>query len=294
MSWDEKHINKSLTDHAYVFIILNFKNIKIFDMVSSRHKKIITKYFLSFPKESRDKVKYITMDMWEPYKDVALQLFRNAKIAIDSFHVMTALNNAIIKIRTSVMQKYNLKTEELDDNDPYYYVLKKYKYYLVEEFDNITNKRFYNKKLKMWLDKHSLRKYILDIDESLSKAYWLVTRYRELNKTATIENVKEQYIEIVDELYNSKIEPLVNVAKTLSTWQEYILNSFITIDDAVDSNGKVRRLSNGPIEGINSQIQKINLNGNGYTNFWRFRNRCIYVINKDYTILGTPKIKKKK
>ena len=127
MSWDEKHINKSLTDHAYVFIILNFKNIKIFDMVSSRHKKIITKYFLSFPKESRDKVKYITMDMWEPYKDVALQLFRNAKIAIDSFHVMTALNNAIIKIRTSVMQKYNLKTEELDDNDPYYYVLKKYK-----------------------------------------------------------------------------------------------------------------------------------------------------------------------
>ena len=145
----------------------------------------------------------------------------------------------------------------------------------------------------MWLDKHSLRKYILDIDESLSKAYWLVTRYRELNKTATIENVKEQYIEIVDELYNSKIEPLVNVSKTLSTWQEYILNSFITIDDAVDSNGKARRLSNGPIEGINSQIQKINLNGNGYTNFWRFRNRCIYVINKDYTILGTPKIKKK-
>lgn len=42
-----------------------------------------------------------------------------------------------------------------------------------------------------------------------------------------------------------------------------------------------RRLSNGPIEGINSIIEKINVNGNGYTNFYRFRNRIIYSINKN-------------
>ena len=36
-------------------------------------------------------------------------------------------------------------------------------------------------------------------------------------------------------------------------------------------------------------IEKINVNGNGYTNFERFKNRCIYVINKDYIIRGTPK-----
>lgn len=294
MSWDEKHINKSLTDHAYSFIILDFKEVKIFDMIVSRHKNMITKYFSSFSKEKRDAVKYITMDMWEPYKDVALKLFRNAKIAIDSFHVMNTLNNAINKIRLSVMQKYNLKTDELDDNDPYYYVLKKYKHYLVKEFDDIPAKRFYNKKLKMWFDKHSLRKYILDIDDSLSKAYWLVTKYRELNKTVSFKNVKNEFLEIVEEMYDSNIEPLINAAKTLSTWQEYIINSFITIDDALDDKGKPRRLSNGPIEGINSQIQKINTNGNGYTNFWRFRNRCIYVINKDYSILGKPKKRKKK
>ena len=146
----------------------------------------------------------------------------------------------------------------------------------------------------MWFDKHSLRKYILDIDDSLSKAYWFVTRYRELNKTASFKTVKNEFLEIIDEMYNSNIEPLINAAKTLSTWQEYIINSFITIDDALDDKGKPRRLSNGPIEGINSQIQKINTNGNGYTNFWRFRNRCIYVINKEYSILGKPKKRKKK
>ena len=36
-------------------------------------------------------------------------------------------------------------------------------------------------------------------------------------------------------------------------------------------------------------IEKINVNGNGYTNFKRFKNRCIYVINKEYIIKGNPK-----
>ena len=37
-------------------------------------------------------------------------------------------------------------------------------------------------------------------------------------------------------------------------------------------------------EGINSIIEKINVNGNGYTNFFRFRNRIIFSINKNVPI----------
>ena len=50
----------------------------------------------------------------------------------------------------------------------------------------------------------------------------------------------------------------------LKTWKEYILNSFIKITDA---NGKIRRLSDGPIEGINNSIEKIHKNANRYANF---------------------------
>ena len=38
---------------------------------------------------------------------------------------------------------------------------------------------------------------------------------------------------------------------------------------------------NCPIEGINSIIEKIRVNGNGFTNFYRFRNRVIYSVNKN-------------
>ena len=39
----------------------------------------------------------------------------------------------------------------------------------------------------------------------------------------------------------------------LKAWKEYILNSFIRITNA---NGKIRRLLDGPIEGINNSIWK--------------------------------------
>lgn len=46
------------------------------------------------------------------------------------------------------------------------------------------------------------------------------------------------------------------------------------------------RLSNGPIEGINSIIEQVKTNGKGYTAFKRFRLRIIYVINKTLVFKG--------
>lgn len=289
MCWDEKHINKRLSDKAYSFVILDWKKIKIYDMLPSRHKNTLENYFNKFSLEVRQTVKYINIDMWDTYKDIAKRYFKNAKIVIDSFHVIKHINKAMDSVRKRVMQKYNLKTDELNDNHPYYYVLKKYHYYFLKLFDDIKYFKHYNKKLKMWLDKYSLMKYMLDIDDDLKISYELSEDYREFNKIANTENCKQQLEDLISRFFNSKLDPFVEVAKTLSTWKEYILNSFITINDCLDENDKPRRLSNGPIEGINSIIEKININGNGYSNFNRFKNRCIYIINKEYVIRGTPK-----
>lgn len=295
LSFDEKHINKKMTDNVYLFVIVDFKNIAIYDIVHSRHKHKLEKYFSRFSLEERQKVKYITMDMWEPYLDVAKKYFRNAKIAIDSFHVMRTVNNAMNSVRLSVMQKYNLNTKNIEDNHTYYYLLKKFRYYFVSEFDDLYDKRFYNRKMKTWFDKHSLLKVLLSIDPKLEKAYNLTSRYREFNKTTSGDNVEEEYDILINDFYNSHINSFIETAKTLSRWKEYILHSFITIPDALskpktkDEIPKPRRLSSGAIEGLNAIIDKININGNGYSNFWRFRSRVIYVINNNVKILNKPK-----
>lgn len=279
MSWDEKSVNSKMTDNPYIFIMVDFLNNKIYDILPNRHKNYLTSYFSKIPIEIREKVNYITIDMWESYFDLAKIYFPNAKVAIDSFHVIKKLSESFDKVRIKVMNRYNNGSTELENNNENYYLLKKFKYILLAEFDNISEKSFYNRKLNGHYNKHSIRKLMLDIDPELKKAYELYSKYLEFNKTSTFEQANNELDDLLNDFFSSKIEPFISFAKTVSHWKEPILNSFITVDNI--NNTSKRRLSNGPIEGINSIIEKIKVNGNGYINFFRFRNRVIYSVNKD-------------
>jgi len=54
-----------MTDSVYLFMIVDFKNITLYDIIGSRHKYTLEKYFSKIKLEERQKVKYITMDMWD-------------------------------------------------------------------------------------------------------------------------------------------------------------------------------------------------------------------------------------
>lgn len=294
LSFDEKHIGKAISDHKYLFIILDWKNKKIYDILDSRDKNTLWKYFSSISKEQRDKVLYVTIDMWSTYRDIVKHFFKNAKIAVDSFHVMENINRAMNKIRCIVMAKYNQNTEVLEDNHLFYYFLKKFDYFFTKEFDDITEYPIRVQKLKTKLDKYEILKYLLDIDDRINEAYELTSKYREFNKTANITNCEEQLDELIELFLSSSLEQFNDVGRTLQNWRDEIINSFITIDDCLtipkkkDEIPMPRRISNGPIEGINSIIEQVKINGKGYTNFKRFRLRIIYVINKDLVFKGNP------
>ena len=287
MCWDEKSVNKRMTTKPYIFIIVDFIKNKIYEILPNRHKDFLTSYFSKIPLEIRNQVEYITMDMWQSYLDLARIYFPKAKVAVDSFHVVKNISVALDTVRKQVMSKYNNGADELDNNHEYYYILKKYKYILLSEFDTLSDEKFYNKKLRGWYDKHSIRKIMLSIDPKLKLAYELYSRYLEFNKTSSYEKAKIELDELIDDFFYSDIKQFIEVAKTLSHWKEYILNSFILVDSEDETHK--RRLSNGPIEGINSQIEKIIVNGNGYTNFFRLRNRSIYCINKDVALKSYSK-----
>jgi transposase len=49
--------------------------------------------------ENRDKVRYVAMDKWKPYRDAIQSVLPDATIVIDKFHVVRMANNALEKIR---------------------------------------------------------------------------------------------------------------------------------------------------------------------------------------------------
>ena len=138
-----------------------------------------------------------------------------AKIAVDSFHVMQNVNRAMNKIRCTIMAKYNEKTENLEDNNIYYYFLKKFEYFFTMEFDKIPTFPLKVQKLKATMYKSEIIKFLLSIDDKLTLAYKLTSKYREFNKTANYQNCSMELEELINLLLSSIIFTTVRLTSSL-------------------------------------------------------------------------------
>ena len=95
---------------------------------------------------------------------------------------------------------------------------------------------------------------------------------------------------MIDYFINHKniiaVKEFVSIIQLIINWKEYIINSFNTVDG--------RRISNGPIEGFNSNFKKMMSVANRLYNFQWFRNRLMYCYNKPNCLAPVKeKIKKR-
>jgi len=272
---DEVFTNK-MNRYKYACILLDFKASKIIDVISTRHKNYLIEYFSRIPKAEKDQVKVFVMDMWESYREAIKLTFPNTLIAIDSFHIIRTLNDVVKVIRIRTQNKYRLNKSSPEHDDMYYYMLKKFHYFLVKNYENIFDGKIRIAKYNTYWHKSEILDYLLSIDEDLKSAYRLKERYREFNLTAEYETCDDELDSLIYEFRNHKLLELRTFGKTIEHWRIEIKNSFLVFNK--------RRVSNGPIESTNSKIKTIIKTANGIRKFTRFRNRVMYSINKDIPI----------
>ena len=97
----------------------------------------------------------------------------------------------------------------------------------------------------------------------LNAAYSMKEEYAYINATSTPENAEHRIDNFIAELFLYDVRELTRIARMLRHWKTEIINSFDRV------NGQ--RISNGPIESVNSRIKVIKQNGNSYRNFERFK-----------------------
>ncbi len=272
---DEVFTNK-MNKYKYACVLLDFKASKVIDVISTRHKNYLIEYFSRIPKSEKDHVKVFVMDMWESYREAIKLSFPNALVAVDSFHIIRALNEMIKTIRIKTQNKYRLGKSGPDHDDMYYYMLKKFHYFFVKNYENIYDGRIRVAKYNTYWHKSEILGYLLSIDDDLKNAYRLKERYREFNLTADYETCDEALNSFIHEFRHSKQLELRTFGRTLEHWKDEVKNSFLMFNK--------RRVSNGPIESTNSKIKTIIKTSNGIRKFTRFRNRVMYSINKDLPI----------
>lgn len=300
---DEVYAFKS-KNSQYVCVILDYKTQNIIDLLPSRRKHDLINYFSYIPREERLQVKVVSGDMWLTYQSVTKTMFPNAVYAVDRFHVIQELTRQTDKIRIRVMNRFKtyktvnkkeLKGKELveyEHKDRQYYILKKFNWLLfkndIKLFDPNHEKK-YNRKLNRYLNYDDILTLMLNIDIELKEAYELKDSVVEYYRTANKETAKDRLNELISELNASNIKEMNHFAKTLIKWRKGIINSFIVVNENTGM-----KINNGIIENRNKTIKNIKHNSNGFTNWNRFRNRVMYVLNKDTTFRYLPKTEARK
>ena len=244
------------------FIFIDNTNSQIVDILSDRRSFYLHNYFLAYPLKARLKVKTITMDMYMPYMDVVNALFPNAKIIIDRFHIVQALNRELNKLRVEVMNEFR---------NPDHRLYNKYKNYwrlFLMPRENLNTWDYKPFKLFDWLtNTGGIIDYLLDKNPLLKASYNLVHNLRE----ALQDNDSEAFLA---QLAQSKLMKLPSGLKR-------VLRTFVKIQRFIGNTFKYKHLTNGRIEGLNNKIKVLKRIAYGYRNFQNFRTR-ILMTNKLY------------
>ena len=267
MGIDEIHSNMAKRRNAkYLGVIIDNDHFNLIDILPSRNKTDLNNFFQNYSKEARDKVKYVTIDMWEPYKDVATHWLKSATIAVDPFHVVEHLMNDFRKIRVRIMKQCPYGSNG-------YYLLKSWHKLLESDDYNWDGEGQYNHVLHKKLNYGQLRDLALEVSDELRLAYNLKEMYRRFNKKCTYDNAEKELDILIKAFQLSNIPEYKEFYDLLIHWKQEIINSFI-IAEATDN-----RLSNAKTESMNNLLKDYIKVSNGLANFRRFRKRMLFCFN---------------
>lgn len=242
------------TKSKMAFIIVDQNSRNIFDINDSRLSADITKYFKRYSKQERDKVKFITMDLYKPYYKLMHSLFRNATLISDRFHISIQIRNALDNTRVKLCTK----------NNPNYTKLKKYWKLILKKEDELDNKnKKYNKHFKKEMTQKDIVTYLINTNNTLYNDYQI---YQGIEKAINNRD-KSTYINIVhNNISNKNISKKMKKAlKTFISLEKYILNAFDY------------EYSNGIVEGTNNVIKQIKYTACGYKKFKHLKARVMLI-----------------
>lgn len=230
-------------NYKYQLSLIDWKTRKPIDILESRYKHNLCTYFDKFSYSERSNVKYVIMDLWEPYKDIVKTYFPNAKIVADRFHYSRYIVQAVDKIRKKVQSK-------LTPEERRYF--KHSRKLLLSRYINLNKEQ-----------REELNYMLINYSEELRRVY------NEKEELLNILHSEEKY-KAIDDLnrwvkFNSDsiYDVLKECAKTYTNWIEEIRNSLLV------------PYSNGVMEGYNNKIKVLKRISSGFRNFNNFKARIM-------------------
>ncbi len=300
----------------YIFVMLDYHTGNPIDILPSRRLEYLKDYFLKIPIEERRNVKMIATDMYKEYRSLIKDIFPQAIHSVDHFHLIQELSRKTDRVRIRVMKsvpKYVKDANKKDTNSltPEYYLLKKFNWLIFKRSDaidkdklplfDVNRERRMNNKLQRMLNFYDLRNLIEAIHPDLKAAWQLKDEVVDFYDNNTVDTAEQALNDLIRKFFRSGIPEMIDFGRTLRNWKQEIVNSFIIVgySHKVDKEtGQVviseKKMNTNISEMKNSMIKTLKKSANGYANWPRFRNRCLYVLRPDARPVLNPIPPKKK
>ena len=254
LSFDEFKYAKGMMAFEYI----DAETGDILDILEKRTSCFIKSHFITnYSLEDRRNVQTVTIDMNAGYAKVIADIFPQAEIIIDRFHLVQLINRSMNQTRVKVMNRFKTSNNE---NMKKYRRLKRYwKLMLKNEMKLSTTEYRYYSLFGQRLEK-AIVEEMLDYDPELRANYEL---YQRLLQAISKKQFKALEL-VLKERSSSLISSQMRTSlKTLRKHLPYIKNSFRY------------PYNNGRIEGINNKIKVLCKVAYGYRNFYHYKQRIM-------------------
>ncbi len=236
---DEISLRKGKGEYCCVLTDLE-RGIQL-DILPDRKKETLIAHFQGLGPAFCKQINHVSCDMWGPYNEVAKQCFPQAKVTIDRFHVVKALNDSLDTIRRTLRRTH-----------PQQAAFKRLKWILFKRSKTLSD------------EQQLVLQQALDLSKELQEAYQLRNSFHDIFDQAQSKPEAQQRLEGWVQKVNWTQNPAWNkFLRTLTNWKDPILNF-------IESG-----ISNAVTEGCNNLVRYIRRISFGIPNFEHMRLRVL-------------------
>ena len=226
--------NKKLGTREFASIVVDHKNKRVLELVQGKSVAELEAALAYIP--GRQNVRFVTLDLCDPFKKFAKSFFQNATLVADKFHVLRLLNPAINRYRKEITgDKRSLKIRRL-------LLTSGKKLHPIERFV-----------VRKWLQQYPQLQELYQFKEALH-GFYRIRGQKKASKALT---------DLTDRMAKSDIIEVQRLRRTLMKWRNEILAYFST------------RLTNGRVEGFNNKAKLVKKRAYGYRSFKNYRLRLL-------------------
>lgn len=239
------------------FIFTDSQNKRIIDIVENRQLPFLIKYFSKFTKEARAMVETVCIDIYTPYMSLIKEMFPNAKIILDRFHIVNLLSRALNKTRINTMKNFSTKSMQ-------YKRLKRYWKLILKNFSDLNSSKF--NKYVHFKEFKSLSTLVED----------------SINCKQCLKDTYDAYQIILSDIKNKNFRDLkIHLQSFKDIISDGMKTSFNTLVENIEyvENALIYAYSNGYTEGTNNCIKTLKKVAFGYKSYYHFRNRILITFN---------------